>query len=79
MDADGGNVARLTDNDLFEMDPEWSPVGNKIVFSGQREDGGEPDIYTVDVPPGMQRFHRLMPAHVRQPDADGWCPPQDRQ
>ncbi|MFC2000197.1 hypothetical protein ACFLXE_05520 [Chloroflexota bacterium] len=53
MRSDGSNVTRLTDNDIAEIDPEWSPDGRKIVFCGYREDGGQPDIYTVDVPADM--------------------------
>ena len=32
MNADGSNVTRLTDNDAGDVDPSWSPDGEKIAF-----------------------------------------------
>ncbi len=32
MDADGGNLRRLTNNDVLDRDPTGSPAGRKIAF-----------------------------------------------
>ena len=32
MDSNGGNVARLTDNHVFDMTPAWSHDGRTIAF-----------------------------------------------
>ncbi|GAH12037.1 unnamed protein product, partial [marine sediment metagenome] len=47
MDADGSNVAKLTDEELECHDPSWSPDGKKIVFSAGkvRRPGGEEVLY----------------------------------
>jgi TolB protein len=38
MDANGGNVKRLTFAGVFNSSPSWSPDGKKIAFAGQSED-----------------------------------------
>ncbi len=46
MDADGGNLRRLTNNDVLDRDPTWSPDGRKIAFVSERD--GKPQIYVMD-------------------------------
>lgn len=38
MDLDGANVTPLTDNDLYEESPSWSPDGKQILFTRQLKD-----------------------------------------
>lgn len=45
MDADGGNVIRLTDHPANEEDPSWLPDGKSLVFAGERDGRGE--LYRV--------------------------------
>ncbi|MEZ4727314.1 MAG: hypothetical protein R3E79_09295 [Caldilineaceae bacterium] len=45
MDADGANVQRLTTNPGRDEMPDWSPTGDKIVFSSSHDDGME--IYVI--------------------------------
>jgi Tol biopolymer transport system component len=44
MDLDGSGLIALTEDNLDDWDPEWSPDGRKIAF--RKEDGGE-DIYNL--------------------------------
>jgi Tol biopolymer transport system component len=50
MDADGGHLRQLTDNDADDSEPAWSPDGTRIVFYSNR-DGGSPldtEIYIMN-------------------------------
>ena len=47
MDADGGNVQRLTDNPAIDTSPTWSPTANQIAFTSGRS--GRPQIYVIGV------------------------------
>lgn len=48
MDADGKNQTKLTDNGAAERDPAWSPNGDKILFSSDRDDNHELYVMTAD-------------------------------
>ena len=45
MDADGGNVARVTDHPAHDHDPVWMPDGASLIFSSERDSRG--DLYRV--------------------------------
>ena len=44
-DVDGSNVVRLTDEPGFDFFPDWSPDGQRITFTSDRD--GKPDIYAM--------------------------------
>ncbi len=46
MDADGGNQLRLTENRKNDLLPSWSPDGERIAFSSERD--GNSEIYVMD-------------------------------
>ena len=47
MDPDGGNVVNITrTTDVSETDPDWSPNGDRIVFTAYRNKNM--DIYVMD-------------------------------
>ena len=46
MDADGSNVRRLTDNDVRDSDPVWSPDGTRLAFASERD--GDRDVLMVN-------------------------------
>jgi Tol biopolymer transport system component len=54
MDADDGNdVTRLTDSDEDDIEPTWSPDGEKIAFASNRDDDeGFYDIFVMDADDG---------------------------
>jgi TolB protein len=45
-DADGGNLTRLTDNDVYDAECAISPDGRRIVFTSLRD--GDLDLYLMD-------------------------------
>ncbi len=46
MDLQGNYVARLTDNDVWDVSPRWSPDASKIAYSAF--DGQDWDIFVMD-------------------------------
>jgi Tol biopolymer transport system component len=52
MNADGrGGQTRLTDNDVADFDPTWSPDGTKIAFASERDGswpGDNSEIYVMN-------------------------------
>lgn len=45
MDVDGGNKKKLTNNNVTDQCPQWSPDGSKIIFERYDESG---DLYVMD-------------------------------
>jgi TolB protein len=58
MDADGGNLARLTSASIEGGDrsPLWSPDGAWVVFSRVAPDGGLGDLFIVSSTGGEPRL-----------------------
>ena len=59
MNADGSDVQRLTDSTGRDFEPDWSPDGSTIVFSSDRDDPTNAQLYLMDADGGNQR--PLMP------------------
>ena len=45
MDANGGNVTRVTDSPANDFDPIWMPDGQSLIFSSERD--SRSDLYRV--------------------------------
>jgi Tol biopolymer transport system component len=59
LDADGGNLRRITPMRLNAGNPDWSPDGNRIVFNSSWEGQAAVEIYTVRPDgSGLQRVRR---------------------
>ena len=48
LDIDGSNFRRLTDNDLIDALPLWSPDGTEILFTSNRGDSEKLDLFVMD-------------------------------
>ncbi len=48
MQDDGGNVTRLTDDDVVDFDPSSSPDGEKIAFASFRDGLDNEEIYVMN-------------------------------
>jgi TolB protein len=49
MNANGSELARLTDDPAADVEPAWSPDGAKIVFTRDRDTPGvSGDIYVMN-------------------------------
>lgn len=66
---DGSEALQLTYRPLFAVDPEWSPDGKQIAFSGQRA-GEKWQVYTVSAQGGSPQ---LVPEAV-DPVGITWSP-----
>ena len=48
LSADGSTQTNLSGNPAQEMDPAWSPDGERIAFSRSFNAGGRPDIFVMN-------------------------------
>ena len=76
MDADGGNVRRLTNHTSQDASPSWSPDGRSIAFFSLRDDNPEtaeinPEIYVMDADGGNVR---RLTNHIAWDFAPSWSP-----
>ena len=46
MNADGGNVRRLTNHNAWDYVPSWSPDSRFIAFASKRDDNR--DVYVIE-------------------------------
>jgi Tol biopolymer transport system component len=46
MNADGTNLTKLTNNEVWDGQPAWSPDGSKIAFGSERD--GNDEIYVMN-------------------------------
>ena len=53
MDADGGSLRRLTNDEAIDLQPTWSPDGRQIAFISDRD--GDFEIYVMDADGGNLR------------------------
>jgi TolB protein len=49
VDSDGQNLRRLTETEVGEDHPAWSPDGEKILFDADYDGDGFFEIYTLDI------------------------------
>ncbi|MEK6275235.1 MAG: hypothetical protein AABM30_07840 [Actinomycetota bacterium] len=83
MDANGGNVERLTSNNDADWSPSWSPDGKQILFARGRhlgEEGSETSLYLMNADGSGERVllrgpRRTPPSFLTGP---AWSPDRKR-
>ena len=69
MNADGTGAANLTENQVTDYSPAWSPDGNKILFMSGRDFNAE--IYAMNAD-GSSQFN--LTGHPAADDEPDWQP-----
>ncbi|MDQ4132573.1 MAG: DUF5050 domain-containing protein [Actinomycetota bacterium] len=69
MNADGSGQTRLTDSLFMEAQPDWSPVGNRILYNSNRD--VDVDVYSMNSDGSDQRRVALSPLEDSGPT---WSP-----
>jgi Tol biopolymer transport system component len=74
-----GREVRLTDNDVLDGHPDWSPDASRIVFASYRDSAGNPsgtpDLYVIDT--GGTGLSRLTTSPLEENDPE-WSPAGDK-
>lgn len=55
MNADGSDLRQLTDTPGRDLEPDWSPDGQTIVYSSARDNPNSVQLYLMDADGGNQR------------------------
>lgn len=75
MNPDGTGLTQITDNTTDDVDPAWSPDGQKIAFASSRS--GSFDVYVMDLCDACRGTQRLV--NAPGPDVDPtWSPDGQR-
>ena len=69
MNVDGTNVVRLTNNNVIDGDPAWSPDGALLAFQSWRDGGGAIWIMNAD----GSNAHRLVATNLED-QQPAWSP-----
>lgn len=72
MNADGTDVQRLTDSPGRDFEPDWSPDGQSIVFSSDRDDPENAQLYLMASDGSSPRA--LLPLSASDYIAPRWSP-----
>lgn len=76
MDADGKNVVQLTNNEVDDMFPVWSPDGSRIAFLTEVKSQELPELYVMDADGGNLR--KLAPVYLYLLALPVWSPDGSR-
>jgi Tol biopolymer transport system component len=69
LDIDGSGFRRLTDNDVIDALPLWSPDGTEILFTSNRGDGEKLDLFVMNTDGQILRQLTQTPGvHEGDPD-----------
>ena len=72
MNADGSNVQRLTNNNVIDFFPSWSPDGRKIAFTSDRN--GNMEIYVMNADGNNQHPITNLLGGLKDPRRPRWSP-----
>ena len=73
LDVDGSGLRRLTENRVYDTEPQWSPDGRRIAFTSHRD--GNAEIYVMNADGTGQTNLTRSPASEENP---GWVPAGSR-
>ena len=77
--AEGGTPRRLTDGKWHHRDPEWTPDGREILFTANRQEDAEYDIFESEVYSVEVRSGRIRQLTTRRgPDGRAHASPDGR-